>query len=45
MRTSKQILEAFGRAMARTPSLYWMVPIPPSAYRRTSTLREQGPRS
>ncbi len=40
MRTSKQILEAFGRAMVRTPSLYWTVPVPPP-YWRTSTGREQ----
>jgi hypothetical protein len=34
MRTSSQILEAFANAIARTPSLYWMVPIPPAPYRR-----------
>ena len=34
MRTSSQILEAIANAIARTPSLYWMVPIPPAPYRR-----------
>jgi hypothetical protein len=42
MWTSSQILEAFGRAIARTPSLYWMVPVPPAAYRRHEQPRQEG---
>ena len=42
MRTSSQILEAFARAIARTPSLYWMVPIPPAPDRRHEQPRPDG---